>query len=498
MSIAQIIGLVVVLLVAVFVGFLIVKKSKSYDLFKWLGLFFFVTVVLSWIFKGGYFAGTNFQSITEEANPIGFTDVYTIVTYGFQSVLPKAFFVLAVGAFYGVLSKTTSYRRLVSTIAKKIKGKEILFTIIVSLLFTIMGSMLTQSLVALVFVPFVVSIVLNTKLDKMTAFVTTIGSMLVGLMGATYGFEGISEFSYYLGMQAGKETSLNIVYQALIAVVAFLLLNFFNVRHAKKVLKEKNNNEENVDPFMVEKTTKKVSLIPSITILAIIFILVILGYINWNGSFGISCFEDFHNWLIGLSIGDFAVFSKIFGSSAMAFGAWDLTIMPIVLFLFALLAMLLDRMNFDNFITNMGEGIKVMLLPTLLLVGVQSMIYIANYSPTIPVIINAMIDGIKNFNPFIASLVALIGSIFQPDLGFNALTLAGYYVANYAEYASLVQNIFVMVYGLVGLCVPTSALLLIGLSYLNIDYKSWIKYIWIFILSLIVILLVLFTVLAYI
>ena len=195
MSIAQIIGLVVVLLVAVFVGFLIVKKSKSYDLFKWLGLFFFVTVVLSWIFKGGYFAGTNFQSITEEANPIGFTDVYTIVTYGFQSVLPKAFFVLAVGAFYGVLSKTTSYRRLVSTIAKKIKGKEILFTIIVSLLFTIMGSMLTQSLVALVFVPFVVSIVLNTKLDKMTAFVTTIGSMLVGLMGATYGFEGISEFS---------------------------------------------------------------------------------------------------------------------------------------------------------------------------------------------------------------------------------------------------------------------------------------------------------------
>ena len=299
-------------------------------------------------------------------------------------------------------------------------------------------------------------------------------------------------------MQAGEETSLNIVYQALIAVVAFLLLNFFNVRHAKKVLKEKNNNEENVDPFMVEKTTKKVSLIPSITILAIIFILVILGYINWNGSFGISCFEDFHNWLIGLSIGDFAVFGKIFGSSAMAFGAWDLTIMPIVLFLFALLAMLLDRMNFDNFITNMGEGIKVMLLPTLLLVGVQSMIYIANYSPTIPVIINAMIDGIKNFNPFIASLVALIGSIFQPDLGFNALTLAGYYVANYAEYASLVQNIFVMVYGLVGLCVPTSALLLIGLSYLNIDYKSWIKYIWIFILALIVILLVLFTVLAYI
>lgn len=497
MSIAQIIGLVVVLLVAGFVGFLIVKKSKSYDLFKWLGLFFFVAVVLSWIFKGGYFAGANFQSITEEANPIGFTDVYTIVTYGFQSVLPKALFVLAVGAFYGVLSKTTSYRKLVSTIAKNIKGKEILFTVIVSLLFTVMGSMFTQSLVALVFVPFVVSIILNTKLDKMTAFVATIGSMLVGLMGATYGFEGISEFSYYIGMYGGKQLSLNVVYQALIAVVAFLLLNFFNVRHAKKVLNDKNK-EENIDPFMVEKNTKKVSLIPSITILVLIFILVVLGYIGWNSNFGISCFEDFHKWLTELSIGEFTVFGKIFGSSSMAFGAWDLTIMPILLFLFALLAMLLDRMTFDEFITNLGKGLKVMLVPVLLLVGVQSMIYIANFSPTIPVIINAIIDGIKNFNPYIASFVALIGSIFQPDLGFNSLTLAGYYVANYAEYASLVQNIFVMVYGLVGLCIPTSALLLIGLSYLNIDYKSWMKYIWIFILALIVILLVLFTVLAYI
>ena len=55
-----------------------------------------------------------------------------------------------------------------------------------------------------------------------------------------------------------------------------------------------------------------------------------------------------------------------------------------------------------------------------------------------------------------------------------------------------------MVYGLVQLCIPTSGLLLVGLSYLNIDYKSWMKYIWIFILALIILLLVLFTVIAYI
>ena len=203
MTIAQIIGLIVLLLVAGFGGFLILKKSKSYDLLKWLGLFFFVAVIFSWIFNGGYFAGANFQTITEETKPIGFTDLYTILSYGVQSVFAKAMLIIAVGAFYGVLSKTKSYSKLVNTIAKKIKGKEILFSLIASLLFVAMGSILTQSLVALVFVPFIVSILLNAKLDKITAFSVTIGSMLIGLLGATYGFEGVGEFNYYLAMYTG-------------------------------------------------------------------------------------------------------------------------------------------------------------------------------------------------------------------------------------------------------------------------------------------------------
>ncbi len=497
MTIAQIIGLIVLLLVAGFGGFLILKKSKSYDLLKWLGLFFFVAVIFSWIFNGGYFAGANFQTITEETKPIGFTDLYTILSYGVQSVFAKAMFIIAVGAFYGVLSKTKSYSKLVNTIAKKIKGKEILFSLIASLLFVAMGSILTQSLVALVFVPFIVSILLNAKLDKITAFSVTIGSMLIGLLGATYGFEGVGEFNYYLAMYTGGKVELNLLIQLLIVLVAYLLFSFFNIKHIKKVLKDKVNESEE-DPFMVEKADKKASLIPSIVVLSLIFVLVILGYVGWDSSFGIKCFTKFHEWLTGLTIGNYAVFAKIFGTSSLAFGAWDLTILPIILFLFALLVMLMDKMSFNDLLTNMGKGNKVMLMPVLLVIGVQSMIYIANFSPTIPVIINAIIDGIKSFNPYIVSFVALIGSIFQPDLGFNALTLGGYYAATYADNVSLIETIFVSVYGLVGLAIPTNALLLAGLSYLNIDYKSWMKYIWIFILALIVLLLVLFTVLAYV
>ena len=44
-------------------------------------------------------------------------------------------------------------------------------------------------------------------------------------------------------------------------------------------------------------------------------------------------------------------------------------------------------------------------------------------------------------------------------------------------------------YGLVQLVGPTSILLLIGLSYLEVPYKSWLKYIWRFIVALLIVIL---------
>ena len=62
------------------------------------------------------------------------------------------------------------------------------------------------------------------KLDKLTAFAVTFGSILVGTIGLTYGGEGLYWFNYYT--QTTVKTAL--VYRALVLVVAFILFNFFN------------------------------------------------------------------------------------------------------------------------------------------------------------------------------------------------------------------------------------------------------------------------------
>ena len=57
--------------------------------------------------------------------------------------------------------------------------------------------------------------------------------------------------------------------------------------------------------------------------------------------------------------------------------------------------------------------------------------------------------------------------------------------------------IYTTIYGLVQFVTPISVFLLFGLSYMNIPYKKWLKYIWKFFVGMLVCLLVIFTLLAY-
>ena len=168
--------------------------------------------------------------------------------------------------------------------AEKLKGKETITIILVSLLFTAMASLFSQSFVALVFVPFMISVLLEMKLDKITAFSVTFGSVLIGLLGATYGSEGLYYFNYYTNISINT----GLLYRLIVLVVAFVLFNFFTVLHARKVLKDKNVNEVEADPFKVSKVDKKAKAWPVVVLFSILFVLIILGYIRWEGNFGIT------------------------------------------------------------------------------------------------------------------------------------------------------------------------------------------------------------------
>lgn len=492
MTTFQIVCLAVVIIIAVLASVLTLLKSKKHDLVKWISIFAFVAIALTWIFGIGQYSGTEFGDYGLSRQ--GLTDIPNLLYYAIYIGGEKIIFLFTLGAFYAVLSKCDSYKKLVKTIAEKFKGKEILFTLISALLFTAMGSLLSETMMALIFVPFVVSILLEMHLDKISAFCTTFGSILVGVLGVTYGGDGFYWFSQYTEVAI----TTGILYRLIVLVVAFILFNFFNVIHVKKVLENKKANEKVVDPFEVEELPKKKSSIPAIIVLGLLFIVVILGYINWEYNFGITIFGKIHEWLMNISIKETPVFGTILGSKMAQMGSWNFCVVDVLLAATAVLMALISRIHLNDFISACGEGIKKMAFPVLMFVGAYFIFITVYYCQTMPTISNLIINNTTEFNPFLIGVDALIANIFHLDLGLTGFFLGSFLTSIYSTHIEVIHTMFVTLYGLVSLCVPTSTILVLGLSYLGIEYKSWLKYSWLFLVGMLVILVVLFLVMLYI
>ncbi len=490
MTTSQIIGLVIVLLLAIVCGFFICRKSKKYSLAKWTLLFLIVSLLLTWIFGASRYQEG--QILEYGMMEQGISDIPNMIYQAIYLAGDKIIFLLMLGAFYAVLGRSEGYKKFVGRIAEKIKGREVTFALISSFIITLMTALFTQTFIVLVFVPFIISVLLSAKLDKITAFSATFGSIMVGLMGVIYGSEGVYWFNYY----AQTNYSLGILYRIIILVVAFLLLNVFMIIHANKVLKD-NKREVEEDPFAVQKFDSKAKRWPVVVVLIITLVLIILGYVDWAANWKITAFTNFHNWLIGLKVGKATIFKTILGASSAEFGTWNLFHGTVLLMFMSLIIALISNIKLNELFDAYLDGFKKMLKPLVVFTIAYMIMIIAYLCPYVPTITNLIFKGASAFNPFLVSLGAIISHIFHIDLGYTGFAIGQYFVTNYPQNVELIYIIFLSLYGLVGFIVPTQAILLIGLEYLGLEYKTWMKYIWMFVVIIILVLIILFTVLTY-
>ena len=96
-----------------------------------------------------------------------------------------------------------------------------------------------------------------------------------------------------------------------------------------------------------------------------------------------------------------------------------------------------------------------------------------------------------SFNLFTTALTGIIGGFFYNNYYyyFNAIAtdLAIHVDANYYTIMTFVLQ---SIYGLMMMILPTSLILVSGLSMLGVSFKEWIKYIWRFVAQLLVIILI--------
>lgn len=461
----------------------VASKKNYHGIFIALLVSLAVAIVLTWIIPTGYFSGA--ELVTNSVSRVGINEAFLALFYGANYYLVQIFFILVLGLFYGIISKTAGYKKMVQKIAKLFKGREKLFVLINTLILALMSSMFTQVLPILIFVPLIISVAKELKISKLNAIALTFGAIMVGMMGTTFGTYGVDYIHSYMATTAKS----GLVMRFGILAIGYILLNILIILSMNK---KKANEEELEEVFELKEDSKDGKSWAYFLLFGIILVIVILGFTPWLDSFGIKAFDNFNTWLTTkVKIGDHAIFGYILGS-VPAFGKWDVFTFTYVLMILALIVKLAAKIKFSDAVNYAVDGIKKMIKPAILIVFAYAM-FVISYNSGITAWIIDKLNG-TNFNVFTNALGNAITSFMHVDFGYSGFSLGAFYAAKYADNVSTILAIMTSMNGLVSFFVPTSVLLLVGTSMYDVSYKSWIKYIWKFLVAMLVILLLVFVI----
>ena len=460
------------------------KFFEKHDLVKLSGIVLLLAVILTWVIKQGSFQYGEMS--VNEISRVGFSAFaqYSMLGIYYFTVLVTFLFVL--GGFYQVLSKTAGYQALIKGIVKKLKGHEILFVGIISLLIAAWACLANEYLPLFVLIPFIITILNRLKVDKVAAFSTTFGAILVGIIGSVYS-------SKVAGVFTGAFVDSYLWVKIILFAVSYILLTLFTILRMKKA----KNQEENYDLFEIDtvKSEKKNPVVwPYIVGLVLITVTVLLAYLPWS-TWKVEAFSKATTWVNELSIAGIPLISYIFGDFE-AFGTWNMFSVQYVLIFATLLIHWFGRISLNDVLTSIGEGMKKMGKTVIVMLIVYAILLFSLFYPTVPTIVDWIATRSSGFNVLLAGINTIIASIFSIEPTY-LISLAGtYYASTYASNVDILAIIFQSIFGLMSFFIPSSAVLMLGLSYTGTSYREWMKHIWKFLLAMLLIVIIIIAVMS--
>ena len=514
------------------------KFFEKYDLVKLTLGIILIYVILTWLIPTVSF--NTGEPVVGDYNRIGifnfFEHGFGIIGYFVSSVI----LVFMIGAFYQFLSKIGSYQKLTDGIAKKIKGKELIFLLIISFVFAGLSSIFTEQMALFVFIPFIITICNKLNMDKVITFVSTFGAVLVGVIGSTIGMKIVAMNTSFFNLEVTDSVSIKIVmfviaylvyalsmilymlknkvskkveamiYIALVDVLALCFLVFCKFAHhmiyfyvllgisiagliAYIVYVLKFGKKEKVSKKSAKKSEKVIEIgksdlfenkvensdksnrIPLIIVGILMIIVVILAYLPWTYVFNVDWFTKAYDWAMELNLFGKPVFSYILGG-VTEFGSWSLLGIEVVLVLTMLVLKLCYSISFDELLDSFAEGFKKV-GKIVVVMSLSYLILVLNYFfPIIPTILSELLG--KSFNVFTTVLSGLLSGLFNGEYQFVLNGVYANFSMLYPENLSTISVILQSTFGLMSFITPASVLLFVGLSYTDVKYKDWFKFIW--------------------
>lgn len=319
-------------------------------------------------------------------------------------------------------------------------------------------------------VPFFVAVLSKLGYGKCSSLLATVGALFAGVIGSTYSFDINGYINYYLSLNL----SVGIIYKILLFVFTVGLLILFILKLSKK------DEEAKEIPLYEEAKKTDNSYVPLVITVIIGLVICLVGAFSWSDMYGLSFFKDSYTAITEATVGGYPLFKNILGSVSVI-GNWSMQDVNIVIILMSLLIGWLYSLKLKDIVDAFVKGAKEM-IPTFIYATLANIIIV--------ILMNSSTGQFINYT--------IMNFLFNLGDGFNALAhglavLFDSFVINYFPYLSsdvlntaigvytdtsvypIIGLVTQAVYGLAMFILPTSLVLIAGLSYLNISYKEWLN-----------------------
>ena len=403
------------------------------------------------------------------------SDVLLSPILGFGSAVDVCVFVLILGGFLQVVTKSGALENGIKVLVKKLKGNELVLIPILMIIFSIGGTTYGMLEETVGFYALLAFTMVAAGMDTIVASATVLLGAGSGVLGSTINpfATGAAVAALPEGMAVNQ--GIIIALGAVLWLVSLGISIFFVMRYAKKVKADKGSTflslqeQKKMEKFKEKDESKEVTLTgrqkATLWIFGITFIVMIIGFIPW-GEFGITFFDSWTGWLTGSALGGW-----YFNESA----AW--------FFLMAIVIGIINGLSTNQIIDEFIAGARDILSVVLIVAVARGVYVLMSQTHLDNYIIYNVADMLKGtpvalFTPC-NYILHLILSVLVPSSSGLATISTPIMAPLAAQLGYSVETTimtFVAANGLVNLITPTCGAIMGGLALAKVNYTTWVKW----------------------
>ena len=454
------------------------KKTKNNTMlsaFSIILILIFALGVLSYILPIAQFNG---DTIINGSGVVRakISDILMSPILGFENAIDVCIFVIILGGFLAIVTKTGALETGIKVLVQKLKGRETILIPILMFIFSLGGTTYGMLEETVGFYALLAATMVAAKMD------TLVGAAVV-LFGAGSGVLGSTINPFAVGaavsaLPAGIEVNQGIIIGlgVLLWLTTLGISIFFVMRYAKKVQKDKGSTflslqEQKAmeETYGEEKEQTKAELTSkqklTLIIFALTFLVMIIGFIPW-GEFGITIFDKFTGWLTGTPLGGWYFYEA---------ALWFLIISIIIA--------LINGYKEHEFVETFVNGTKDMMSVVLVIAIARGASVLMQTTHLDNYIIYNTSEALKNmpaviFGPANYILHIILSVLVPSSSGLATLStpIIGPLASNLGYSVEATIMTLVAANGLVNLITPTCGAIMGGLALAKVEYGTWFKW----------------------